>query len=91
MTDDKTVKDDAVARAKAGEAIAPTTAQPRQPVRAHRRDVVHGPLEARQDLVDRIMNDPRMHDHKDGLPELHPVRHLHVGLPGGALHRLHAP
>ena len=67
MPDDKTVKDDAVATAKAGKAIAPADGPNLDNPYAHIAETsFKGRSEARQDLIDRIMNDPRMHDHKDG-------------------------
>ncbi|MEI6727395.1 MAG: 4Fe-4S dicluster domain-containing protein [Actinomycetes bacterium] len=76
MTDDtaKDVQgaDDAVARAKAGMAIAPDDGStPDGPnldnPYAHIAETeFKGRTTARRDLVDRIVNDPRMHDHKEG-------------------------
>ena len=77
MTDDtakdaQAPADDAVARAKAGQAIAPDDGpSPDGPnldnPYAHIAETeFKGRTTARRDLVDRIVNDPRMHDHKEG-------------------------
>ena len=61
------LKDDAVATARPARPSRPTT----RPTSTTRTRIIaetsfKGRSEARQDLIDRIMNDPRMHDHKDG-------------------------
>ena len=45
----------------------------------------------RKDIRKRVLDDPRMHDHREGFLSCLQCGLLHVGLPGGSFHRLQPP